>query len=89
MLVAELSRLVDEPPSRSELDEAKQYLIGRAISAAQSNDELTTRLARHWVLHEEVPSVSRLREQLDSLRYEDVLNAVPLFISGLTIAVVP
>jgi len=89
LLGSEIARLRDEPPSQKEVDEAKQYLIGRAVSAAQSNDELTTQLARHWLSHEELPSVSNLREQLELLTRADVLKVIPAFSNGLTIAVIP
>jgi len=89
LLGSEIAKLRDEPPSQKEVDEAKQYLIGRAVSAAQSNDELTTQLVRHWLLHEELPSVSNLREQLELLTRADVLKVIPAFSNGLTIAVIP
>ncbi|PQA89336.1 M16 family metallopeptidase [Hyphococcus luteus] len=47
-LKAELKRFVAEPPDEAELAEAKRHLIGRKISAAQSNEEITAALAHDW-----------------------------------------
>jgi len=89
LLASEITKLRDEPPSKQEIDEAKQYLLGRAVSAAQSNDELTTQLARHWLLHEQLPSVGNLRARLELLTRADVLRVIPMFSNGLTVAVIP
>lgn len=64
-------------------------MLGRAVSAAQSNEELGAKLARHWIRHAELPSVDLLREQLDAVTVEDVLAIIPSFTSGLTIVVAP
>jgi predicted Zn-dependent peptidase len=89
LLAAELERLGKEPPTEAEIEEAKQHLLGRAVSAAQGNDELAMELARNWLWHGDLPSVERLREQLDAVTRADVLAAIPGFVDGLTITVAP
>lgn len=89
LLAAEFARLSSAPPTADEIAEAKQHLLGRAVSAAQSNEELGAKLARHWIRHAELPSVDLLREQLDAVTVEDVLAIIPSFTSGLTIVVAP
>jgi predicted Zn-dependent peptidase len=89
LLAAELERLGKEPPTTAEIEEAKQHLVGRAMSAAQGNDELATELATNWLWHGDLPSVERLRERLDAVTREDVLAVIPGFVNGLTITVAP
>ena len=89
LLAAELERLVHEPPTAAEIEEARQHFIGRALSAAQSNAELATELTRHWLWRDELPSVEALRERLDGVTRENVLAVIPGFVDGLTISVRP
>lgn len=89
LLASELKRLVSEAPTDAEIEEARQHLIGRAISAAQGNDELATELARHWLWHGELPSADALRRQIGAVTREDVQAAIPGFVDGLTITVAP
>jgi zinc protease len=85
----ELQRLIDEPPTEAEVAEARQHFTGRAISAAQSNDELAAELAQHWLWHNSLPSVEALAADLAAVSRDDVLAAIPAFVNGLTITVSP
>jgi predicted Zn-dependent peptidase len=87
LLSAELRRLLDEPPTMAEIDEAKTHMLGRLVSAAQSNAELSTRLATHWLWYGEALTAESLRRRLDAISRQDVLDIVPLFIDGATIVV--
>jgi zinc protease len=89
LLAAELARLAGEPPTAAEVEEARQHLLGREVSAAQSNGELADRLARHWLRYGTTPSVRDLRERLAPVKRDDVVAIVPRFTGGLTIAVTP
>ena len=89
LLATEFERLSSEPPTADEVEEAKRHLLGRAVSAAQSNEELGAKLARHWIRHGELPSVDALRSSLEAVALEDVLDIVPEFTGGLTIVVTP
>ena len=89
LLAAEFERLSSEPPTADEVAEAKRHLLGRAVSAAQSNEELGAQLARHWIRHGELPSVDALRASLEAITLDDVRDIVPEFTGGLTIVVTP
>ncbi len=89
LLAAELERLRKDPPTNAEIAEARQHFVGRAISAAQGNDELAAELARHWLWHGELPSVETLQKRLDAVSREQVLDAIPGFVDGLTITIAP
>jgi zinc protease len=89
LLAAEFERLSSEPPTADEVEEAKRHLLGRAVSAAQSNEELGATLARHWIRHGELPSVDTLRARLEAVTLDDVLDIIPEFTSGLTLVVTP
>lgn len=87
LLHQELQRLVREPPSQQEIDEARQHLLGRHISAAQSNPELTDDLARQWFWYRQIVSYNELEKRLNDIRREDILELLPAFIAGSTVAI--
>jgi predicted Zn-dependent peptidase len=87
LLDGELKRLIDEPPTPLEVEEAKSHFAGRARSAAQSNEELATALARHWLWYENTQTIESLERRLGRVSHQDVLDAIPAFINGTTIIV--
>lgn len=87
LLAAELERLLDEPPTIEEIEEAKRHLYGRARSAAQSNQELSQRIAEHWLWHRDALTPQALDRMLGGVDTKDVHDAVPAFIDGVTIVV--
>ena len=87
LLESELQRLRDEPPTTSEFEEAKTYLLGRARSAAQSNEELATMHAEHWLWYRETVTPEALAARLGTITYEDLLDAVPALLGGTSIVV--
>ncbi len=89
LLEAELARLIAEPPSADEVAEAKRHLLGRHRSAAQSNGELTGKLAREWLWYGELVTGGALEARLASVSREDVLGAVAGFVRGTRVVVVP
>ena len=74
LLGAELERLQSEPPTLSEIDEARRHLLGRFVSAAQSNGELADRLAQEWLWYGKLPDYRSLEARLNAVTREDVLN---------------
>jgi len=48
-LRAQLASLAGEPPSTAEVEAARNHLLGRDLTAAQSNEELANKLAREFV----------------------------------------
>jgi len=49
LLREKLKELVEQPPTQAEVDEARNHLLGRLVSAAQSNPELADKLAQQWL----------------------------------------
>jgi predicted Zn-dependent peptidase len=87
LLHAELQRLRDDPPTIGEIEEAKRHFLGRARSAAQSNEELSKTLATQWLWYGDVISPKSLDRMLGPISRQDVLDVVPAFIEGVTIVV--
>jgi zinc protease len=87
LLASELERLRDAPPTIEEIEEAKRHFLGRARSAAQSNQELSQLIAEHWLWYGDTVTPKTLDRMLGSVSSKDVLDAVPAFIEGVTIVV--
>lgn len=87
LLEEELVRLRKEPPAAGEIEEARQHFLGRAKSAAQSNEELAARLAEQWLWYGDTLTPPDLERRLRAVSRQDVLNAVPAFIDGVTVVV--
>jgi predicted Zn-dependent peptidase len=88
LLLDQLQQLEGTPPTVVEFEEAKSYLLGRAASSSQSNQELAEALARQWLWHGDAQIKSTLEERLAAVSYRDVLDAVPAFVDGLTLEIV-
>jgi zinc protease len=87
LLAAELERLRDEPPTIDEIEEAKRHFLGRARSAAQSNQELSQLIAEHWLWYGDTVTPKTLDRMLGRIGRKDVVDAVPGFIEGVTVIV--
>ena len=87
LLRTELARLVREPPSQADLDEARRHLLGRQLSAAQSNRELADRLAREWLWYGQPTDYEDLRQRLERVTLQDLLSVLPAFTAGTIVAV--
>ena len=86
-VAAELARLVTEPPTAAEVAEARQHRLGRYVSAAQSNDELATRLATEWLWYGELLTRDALAARLDAVTEADVAAAARDFAAGTVVTV--
>lgn len=87
LMKAELRRLLKEPPTVEEVEEAKRHFVGRARSAAQSNAELSSKLAEQWLWYGDILTPETLDRMLGDITRQDVLDVVPAFIDGATIVV--
>lgn len=87
LLESELRRLQDEPPTIAEFEEAKTHFVGRAHSAAQSNEEIANMLAEQWLWYGETITPQALEQRLATISHQEILDAVPAFIGGSTIVV--
>jgi predicted Zn-dependent peptidase len=88
-LKTQLAALSEQPPSAAELDAARRHILGRDISAAQSNEELSAHLARQFVETGALRSHAELRRLLDSITTADLAAAAESFSRGTILRVDP
>jgi predicted Zn-dependent peptidase len=86
-LRAELARLVSEPPTADEVEAARNHLLGRDLTAAQSNEELAAKLAREFVESGGLRSHEQLRGLLQTITVKDLAAAAPSFVQGTVVRV--
>jgi zinc protease len=86
-LKAQLARLATEPPSAAEVEAARRHLLGRDLSSAQSNEEITARLIRQFVETGGLRSHDQLKAMLDTISPADVAAAAPDFARGTILRV--
>ena len=84
---AQLARLVSEPPSAAEVEAARRHLLGRDVTSAQSNEELTAKLTREFVETGGLRSHDQLRAQLEGITPAELARATRAFSSGTIIRV--
>ena len=86
-LGAQIARLVANPPSTAEVEAARNHLLGRDLTAAQSNEELAAKLAREFVETGGLRSHEQLREQLQTIMPADLAALAPDLANGTLIRV--
>ena len=86
-LRAELTRLVSEPPTADEVEAARNHLLGRDLTAAQNNEELTAKLTRNFVETSGLRSHEQLRALLETITPQDLAAVAPSFVQGTIIRV--
>ncbi|HNP35063.1 MAG TPA: insulinase family protein [Woeseiaceae bacterium] len=87
LFASELERLSSDTPTELEVRDAKQNMIGRLESAAQSNAELTERLATEWLWYGELLTPELLRERLDVVSRADIVEAAKGLARGIQLVV--
>ena len=86
-LRAQLARLTTEPPTQAELEAARNHLLGRDQTAAQSNPELAAKFARQILETGRVRSHEELQATLNTITPADLARIVPKFASGTIVRV--
>jgi predicted Zn-dependent peptidase len=86
-LKAGLANLISEPPTAAEVDAARNHLLGRDLTAAQSNDEITAKLAREFVETGAPRSHEQLKSQLQTITPADLAAAAQAFGKGTILRV--
>lgn len=86
-LRTQLAGLASEPPSAAEVEAARNHLLGRDLTAAQSNEELAAKLAREFVETGGPRSHEQLRALLQTITSADLANAVKSFAGGTIVRV--
>jgi len=87
LLGEKLQGLADEPPTDAEVAEAKSYLVGRRLSAAQSNEEVSAELVEEWVGRGRLLSDEEFAVAVNAVSRQDLERVIPAFLAGTTIVV--
>jgi predicted Zn-dependent peptidase len=82
-----LQELIDRPPTATEVEEAKSHLLGRRLTAAQSNREVSAELVDDWVGHGGLVSDDDFAAAVTAVSPQDVERVVPAFVAGTTIVI--
>ena len=86
-LRAQIARLTTELPTQSEVDAARNHLLGRDLTAAQSNEELASKLTRNSVETNGLRSHEELLTLLMTITPADLAAIVQEFAKGTVIRV--
>jgi len=87
LLLQQLQQLQANPPSSEEVEQAKQHMLGRYLTAAQSNAERSEALAREWLWHGALRTPMEVRTAIDAVSRQQVLDATSDFLRGNTVSV--
>jgi predicted Zn-dependent peptidase len=82
-----LRDLAERPPTGTEIEAAKSHLLGRRLTAAQSNQEVSAELIDDWVGHGGLLSDEEFAAAVNAVSLEDVERVIPEFVAGTTIVV--
>jgi predicted Zn-dependent peptidase len=82
-----LQRLAESPPTEVELAEAKSHLLGRRLTAAQSNEEVSAALVDEWVGHGCLLSDEEFAAAVNAVSRKDLERVIPAFLAGTTIVI--
>ena len=86
-LRTQLQRLLTDPPTDAEIAAARNHLVGRDLTAAQSNDELVARLGRQFVELGRLRSHAELEAALNAVTASDLAAAAAAIQAGTIIRV--
>jgi predicted Zn-dependent peptidase len=75
------------PPSGAEIEEAKQHLLGRRLTAPMSNEEISAFYARDWIDYGRLLSGEEEERRLRGVTREDVLAVIDRFLDGASVIV--
>jgi predicted Zn-dependent peptidase len=78
-----LDALRESPPTEAEVEEARQHLIGRRLTAPMSNEELSAAYAREWIERGRLLSEEEWEREVRAVTREEVLKIVPAFLAGV------
>jgi predicted Zn-dependent peptidase len=84
---SQIARLATDPPTTAEVEAARNHLLGRDLTAAQSNEELAAKLARQFVETGGLRSHQQLRSILATITPADLAAIAPSFARGTIVRV--
>ncbi len=87
VMKSEIARLSSEPPTDAEIAEAKRHLIGRKISAAQSNAEIARALIDDFIAVGAPETPAALAARLETVTRADVVKAAAGLASGAVVTI--
>ena len=87
LLAETLHGLAESPPTEVELAEAKSHLLGRRLTAAQSNEEVSAALVDEWIGHGRLLSEEEFAAAVNAVSRKDLERIIPAFLAGTTIVV--
>lgn len=82
-----LDALRDHPPTEAEVEEARQHLIGRRLTAPMSNEEISGAYAREWIERGRLLTDDEWKQEVRGVTLDDVLRIVPGFLDGARVTV--
>jgi zinc protease len=86
-LARQLHNLVREPPSAAELEAARNHLLGRTLTEAQSNEELAGKLSREFVETGGLRYREQFRKQLQTITRADLARLAAVLAKGTIVRV--
>ncbi len=78
-----LDALREHPPTEAEVEEARQHLIGRRLTASMSNEEISAAYAREWIEHGRLLTDAEWEREVRAVTRDEVLAIVPAFLAGV------
>ncbi|HWM89193.1 MAG TPA: insulinase family protein [Thermoanaerobaculia bacterium] len=78
-----LDALLQHPPTEAEVEEARQHLIGRRLTAPMSNEEMSAAYAREWIERGRLLTDAEWEREVRAVTREEILEIVPAFLAGV------
>jgi predicted Zn-dependent peptidase len=79
--------LLKHPPTQSELAEAKEHLVGRRITAYQSNEELSGFYVREWIEQGRLLTQMEFEKQVNAVTLDQIKSIIPEFLNGAQVII--
>jgi len=84
---AQVARLVTNPPTAAEIEAARSHILGRSISAAQSNQEIADKLTREYLEAGNIRTHNELSAILQAITADDIAAIAKDFGKGTILRV--
>jgi predicted Zn-dependent peptidase len=78
-----LDALREHPPTEAEVEEARQHLIGRRLTAPMSNEEISAACAREWIERGRLLTDAEWEREVRRVTRDEVLRIIPDFLDGV------
>jgi predicted Zn-dependent peptidase len=84
-----MEALRTEPPTAAEIEEAKQHLLGRRLTAPMSDEEISAFHAREWIEYGRLLTDEEEEKRLRGITRDAVLGVIDRFLDGVSVIVDP